>query len=168
MNRKILLIGIIALLFGGVIMGQPSRAAAQEVDYDCVVGFKAGVHYGPNSGLALDGLLALKYDEDGGVSGIYESLDGTTQYSLIGEVDGHSVSLAFDLGDDQYVFGVGTAWDDMRGENCGQVVGGPLVGPQESDMGDWQLVCLPFGVGTKFQVSVLIICQEIELEEDEE
>lgn len=155
-KTKLALFTVMVLLVGalGLLAIIPVAAQDQEqttMEFECGIGFQAGVYYGPSTGLFLDGQLVFNLLDDGGIEGYYVSLDQTVAYEMSGQVNGRAVNLMFDLGDGKYVYGVGTAKDRFDGGNCGTQLGGPLVGSEPGDMGDWetvQLVCNPLIIST--------------------
>ena len=133
MKAKIyLLIGLVVLLFG--IQSLPTFA--QEALH-CEFEFDATVHQGPSAGLALIGILQFDLDTTGGLTGTFALEDGS-EALVAGQVNGRAVNLIFDLGDQRYIYGVGTSLYNVRDEDCGGELGGPLVGPEPGDSGDWR------------------------------
>ena len=102
----------------------------------CEVNFEATVRQGPSSGVALAGILDFKVDASGDLGGKLRGPDGS-EIPAAGQVDGRAIHLVFDLGDEQTVFGVGAARGEITNDTCGLALGGPFVGPQPGDMGDW-------------------------------
>ncbi len=168
MKKLLVVLAILAVLVtsAAVVSAQAATPQAQGQPYDCGMGFKASVNYGPDTGLTLDGQLGLNFDANGGVTGMYMSKDGKTQYPIAGQVTGRAINLAFNIGKNKFVYGVGTAWEDIMAGNCGTALGGPLVGPKVGDMGDWETICLPLGVGTIFEVKRVVVCTEINTDDD--
>lgn len=90
---------------------------------------------GPDTGLSLDGLLALGLSPAGAVDhGQLVKADGTT-VPVVGQVTGRAVNLLFTLGRGKTIYRVGTAQHPLAG--CQP---GTLVGPAAGDSGDWALV----------------------------
>jgi len=76
---------------------------------------------------------------EGSLSGSLRPDDGGTEISVAGQNTGRAMNLAFDLGNgqdaDRYMFGVGTAWQNVT--ECNSPMGGPLVGPLPGNSDDW-------------------------------
>lgn len=102
----------------------------------CLVDFEATVRQGPSNGVALKGVFDFKVDEDGT---LYGQLMQENQEEILaaGQVIGRAIHLVFALGEDQTVFGVGTAKARITNDTCGLALGGPFVGPAPGDAGDW-------------------------------
>ena len=119
---------------------------------------------GPSAPLSLAGALTLQIDPSGSVTGQLTSdvvsADGAdvsavlpaAPIPVVGQINGRSVNLVFELAEDKHVFGSGSSTTDLSG--CeGPIdgsVGGAAVGPEEGDRGDWLgkycvLVPNPFG-----------------------
>lgn len=102
----------------------------------CLIDFEATVRQGPSSGVALLGVFDFKVDEEGVLYGkLMQEAGG--EILAAGQVVGRAVHLVFDLGEDQTVFGVGTAKVRITNDTCGLELGGPFVGPAPGDAGDW-------------------------------
>jgi hypothetical protein len=54
----------------------------------------------------------------------------------VGQATGRAINLALHAGEEQYIFGVGTGISNI-GDCGGGPWGGPFVGPQSGDSGDW-------------------------------
>lgn len=102
----------------------------------CLIDFVATVRQGPSSGVTLQGVFDFKVDEEGTLYGKLMQADGGELLGA-GQVIGRAIHLVFDLGDQQLVFGVGTAQAKITNDTCGLALGGPFVGPVEGDAGDW-------------------------------
>ncbi|HMN30029.1 MAG TPA: hypothetical protein PKE45_17890, partial [Caldilineaceae bacterium] len=102
----------------------------------CLIDFEATVRQGPSSGVALRGIFDFKVDEAGV---LYDKLMQEDHGEILaaGQVNGRAINLIFDLGDEQLLFGVGTAQARIANDTCGLVLGGPFVGPAPGDNGDW-------------------------------
>ena len=96
--------------------------------------FEAAVRQGPSAGLALSGQLVVRVDPSGQARAVLTLRDGTT-LPATGYVNGQAINLIFVVRQDTYLFGVGTAQRDFR--DCAGVWGGPFVGPELGDIGDW-------------------------------
>jgi hypothetical protein len=113
---------------------------AQDDTIACSMEFEATVYHGPSEGLSVLGTLEMEIDETGSLTGTMTSEDGSLVLPVVGQANGRAVNMAFNLGEGVYIFGIGTAVNDTAGEDCGGVLGGPLVGPNPGDSGDW-LIC---------------------------
>lgn len=102
----------------------------------CMIDFEATVRQGPSSGVALRGIFDFKVDEAGVLYGKLMQAD-QSEIQAAGQVNGRAVNLVFELGEDQLVFGVGTAKVRITNDTCGLALGGPFVGPAPGDAGDW-------------------------------
>ncbi len=102
----------------------------------CSLPFEATVYSGTETGLSLVGTLALSVDDSGSAAGTMTT-DSGSDYPVVGQINGRALNLAFDLGDEVYIFGVGTSFEDMGAGNCGKALGGPFVGPAPDDTGTW-------------------------------
>jgi hypothetical protein len=129
--RIYLFVSLFVLLFSA-----QSLPAFAQSDLHCEFAFEATVYEGPSAGLALVGSLQFDLDPDGGLTGVFALEDGS-EALVAGQVAGRAVNLIFDLGDERYIYGVGTALYNVRDEDCGGALGGPLVGPEPGDSGDW-------------------------------
>jgi hypothetical protein len=131
----------------------PSAAAAQEgTDQTCILPFEATVRQGPSAGQDFSGTLAIKIGASGEIETGVLVHDGTG-IPVVGQITGRAVNLLLTTGDGQYVFGVGTSEADLR-LACPEIMaagiyaesgamGGPFVGPQPLDAGDWLICCCP-------------------------
>jgi hypothetical protein len=102
----------------------------------CLIEFEATVRQGPSTGVALIGTFDFEVDEEGVLYGKLLQASGG-EILAAGQVIGRAIHLVFDLGEDQTVFGVGTAKTRITNETCGLALGGPFVGPAAGDAGDW-------------------------------
>jgi hypothetical protein len=96
--------------------------------------FEAMVRQGPSAGLALVGQLVVRAEPSGRATAVLTLRDETT-VPATGHVNGQAIYLVFVVRQDTYLFGVGTARRDFR--ECAGVWGGPFVGPELGDIGDW-------------------------------
>ena len=100
-------------------------------------GFDATVRQGPSAGTEVSGDLTIEISADGTLSGDLKPASGGADITVTGQATGRAINLAFDLGKisgvEQYLFGVGT----VAGDICDSPTGGPFVGPQPGDSGDW-------------------------------
>ncbi len=106
----------------------------------CNVPFEATVRQGPSSGTDLKGTLQVTIDDTGALTGNVV-IDAETSFPVYGQVNGRAINMALDMSTAKnpgvYVFGVGTAIDPIQSDTCGTALGGPFVGPQPADSGDW-------------------------------
>lgn len=102
----------------------------------CVVHFEATVRQGPSAGVELIGMFDFKVGPTGVLHG--KLLQGDqSELQVAGQVVGRAVNLVFILAEGKYIFGVGTALNQIKNYGCGGVLGGPFVGPEPGDAGDW-------------------------------
>ena len=143
MTKKIILL-LVVLVSGATLFSLASTSvlqAQQNNAVSCSLLFVATVHQGPSTGTKLDGTLDFTVDAAGALSG---KVTQTNPPEITGEgqVTGRAINLILNLGMNgsglgQYVFGVGTALDPIQSKTCGNLLGGPFVGPQPGDSGDW-------------------------------
>ncbi len=131
-TRQWLLLWLVMLVFSLSACLVPVPVASPTAT--CVVAFEATVQQGPDTGLALIGDLTLTTDATGAVTGTLVQADGT-EVNATGQVNGRAIHLVFALGNDQYVFGVGSLQYPFQ--ECRGAIGGPFTGPQPGDSGDW-------------------------------
>jgi hypothetical protein len=128
------------------------RAGAQDATA-CEVPLELAVRQGPNAGVAWRGTLRLSQDGDGALSGVYvarrdeagsematatpegDPTEGTIELPVVGQATGRAINLMITVADGQYVFGVGTLENPL--DQCAGEMGGPFVGPEAGDTGDW-------------------------------
>jgi hypothetical protein len=96
--------------------------------------FEGTVYRGPSEGFTLMGDLELQIESSGSVSGVLANREGS-EVNVVGQANGRAINLVFNLANGQRVFAVGSLEKDIR--DCQGVAGGPLVGPQPGDSGDW-------------------------------
>ncbi len=118
----------------------PAALRAQDGTTSCSVSFKANVRSGPSSGTTLDGQLNISIDASGVITGNVVQ-EGKDDIPVVGQVTGRAINMALDLSTAEnpalFVFGVGTSLDPIQSDSCGTALGGPFVGPGDSDSGDW-------------------------------
>ncbi|MBX3083685.1 MAG: hypothetical protein KF716_18775 [Anaerolineae bacterium] len=131
-NRGYLIAVLVALLTVVAIHQTLVSRAADEVT--CTINFEATVHTGTSTGLAMKGELVLSLDPTGSATGVLTQTDGTA-IKAVGQVNGHAINLTLELGQDMYIFGVGTLTNSIS--ECMGQVGGPFAGPKAGDLGDW-------------------------------
>jgi hypothetical protein len=110
----------------------------------CLVDFEAAVRQGPSTGITLQGVLDFKVNELGTLHGMLLQAD-QSQILVAGQVEGRAIHLVFVVGEQKFVFGVGTTLNQIKNDECGVALGGPFVGPEPGDSGDW----LGFGRGAE-------------------
>jgi hypothetical protein len=113
-----------------------SQGSGQPGPVHCLVDFEATVRQGPSSGVALLGVFDFRVDEAGVLYGKLMQENGG-EILAAGQVNGRAIHLVFELGEEQLVFGVGTAKVRITNDTCGLALGGPFVGPAPGDSGDW-------------------------------
>ena len=96
--------------------------------------FEATVRQGPSAGLSFIGQLVVRVEPSGQARAVLTLRDGAT-LAATGHVSGQALNLIFVVRPDTYLFGVGTAQRDFQ--ECAGIWGGPFVGPEQGDMGDW-------------------------------
>lgn len=142
MRSKVLLIAMALVLVAGAATFQFTQrtSASPSSAQECVFGyFEATVRQGPSMGTQLEGELHLGIDDSGGLIGSFLANDGTSM-DVVGQANGRAINLAIAAGTDEngeaaWIFGVGTLINNIS--ECAGVVGGPFVGPQAGDTGDW-------------------------------
>lgn len=127
---------MLVMSVAGIVSAQDATPEATEAAPGCSIPFEAEVYQGPDAKLALHGTLSLSLDETGAATGKLTT-DDNTEYPVVGQVIGRAINLAFDLGDEVYIFGVGTSFEPVAAGNCGKSLGGPFVGPAPDDTGTW-------------------------------
>jgi hypothetical protein len=147
-NRRSLVKQGGALALGAGLLGlSGSKAMAQEAtpeipaDAPVVLPFDVAIRQGPNAGTELLGYLALITDETGSTAGAFITEDEQT-LAVVGQITGRAVNLMFTPAEGQPIFGVGTSAVDLVTSHGAvyTAVGGPLVGPEAGDNGDWAVV----------------------------
>ena len=114
---------------------QPHAAPLKPAEHIACGGrFEATVRQGPSAGLSLVGQLMLRVEPSGRASAVLTLRDGS-EIKATGNVNGQAINLIFVVRPDTYVFGVGTSQHDFHA--CAGVWGGPFVGPELGDIGDW-------------------------------
>jgi hypothetical protein len=96
--------------------------------------FEATVRQGPSVGLSLVGQLEVRVEPSGQARAVLTLRNGAT-LPATGHVNGQAMNLIFVVCQDTYLFGVGTSQRDFR--ECAGIWGGPFVGPEQGDIGDW-------------------------------
>jgi hypothetical protein len=135
----------------GAHEGDHREVAASQATRTCSTAFEVTIYEGPSAPLMLAGGLTLQIEPSGSFSGaLTRAVPNADELEtlgvlpagdipVVGQVNGHAINLLFDLGEGQYVFGVGTAQSDLNtcdGDIPGRI-GGPAVGPGPGDRGDW-------------------------------
>jgi hypothetical protein len=126
----LVLLGTLLALF--LAACQPGIVPVATVN--CTSDFEATVHQGPNQGLALIGKLTFNLDSTGDLRGWLQTDDGQ-ELKAVGQAQGRAISLMFNAGSQQYIFGTGTGEYPIH--NCSGVWGGGFTGPTLGDSGDW-------------------------------
>ena len=124
-----IMVGLIVLA-----LGLTACAGSTASTIACSGDFEATVHQGKNAGLSLVGKLSLQIQPSGSISGALAT-DDNLNVLVTGYAINQALNMVFDLGNGQYIFGVGSAQNDIRA--CKGVAGGPFTGPEPGDSGDW-------------------------------
>ena len=133
MNTRGIFLMLVALIAVGLLIA--SRGGAVDDATTCRGAFEATMHRGSSMGLALGGEYVMNVEGSGAVVGAL-TLESGDIVPFVGQAQGRAISLAFDLGDEREVFGVGAAEQPLR-EECGGEFGGPFTGPESGALGDW-------------------------------
>jgi hypothetical protein len=141
--------GIAAALVAGVTRQTAAAApqhtqAAQELsdllDDTCLRLFEVSVRQGPNEGQEYLGVLALRVADGGAIEEGYFATSDGDDFPIVGQATGRSIGLLITLAEGQTVYGVGVGEHEVGA--CAGQMGGPLVGPEPGDMGDWAVIDL--------------------------
>jgi len=149
--------GLLAGLSGA--LGRERMAAGAPVLQDesavsCQLEIVASIRLGPSAGVIIDGnvpgelsgKLTFDIGADGAIdSGRFRSKGGA-ELPVVGQVDGRSLNLRVDVGDDQTLIFVGTA--AQRLDRCRGDIDGLLTGPRVGDLGDWHATATARGGGS--------------------
>lgn len=111
---------------------QPGLAPTAAVT--CLSQFEATVHHGPNAGLAVNGKLLFTLDHAGALTGGIAAVDGS-EIPVVGQANGRAVNLSLTVGEQKFLFGVGSAENPIN--TCTGYWGGGFTGPEAGDSGDW-------------------------------
>jgi hypothetical protein len=142
-------VGAATALVAAPVLAQDATPATGGADV-CLVPFEATVRSGPDAGTAYAGALALAATADGSVRGLLvptataagTPVAGKPQgIRVVGQTQGRAINLLFVVGDGQELYGVGTMEHDLA--TCDGAMGGPFVGPQPGDAGDWGVQQIP-------------------------
>jgi hypothetical protein len=142
----------IRFLFALMGIGLLSFMQAQNT-HTCSSVFEFSVSSGPSAPLTLAGILTMNFDASGAFTGTLEGYEGPlvingtirlpNSLPVIGQANGHAITMLIKLSDKQTVFGSGAAEADFS--TCDGTIlgamGGPAVGPQVGDSGDWLRRC---------------------------
>jgi hypothetical protein len=101
------------------------------------MGLDATIYQGPSTGLTMIGDLQFDVESDGSLSGRF-ILDDGGEVPLAGQVNGRAINLILTVAEGKYIYGVGTALNDIISDECGTAMGGPFVGPEAGDSGEWE------------------------------
>jgi len=86
-------------------------------------------------------MLELKISDDGTIEeGYFATADGD-DFPVVGQATGRSIGLLITLADGESFYGVGVGEEEITA--CAGAMGGPLVGPEPDDLGDWAVLDLP-------------------------
>jgi hypothetical protein len=139
MKTKLSILSLITLLTLLVVwQGLSVISAAQGTAFHCDMGLEATIYQGPSAGLAMLGDLQFDVEDDGSLIGSYILEDGSASFPIAGQVNGRAINLIITVAEGQYIYGVGTALNDIISEDCGTAMGGPFVGPEAGDSGQWE------------------------------
>ena len=144
MDTKGIFLILMALVAIGVLVASRS-SSADDAATTCHGTFEATVYRESSAGLALGGEYVMTVEESGAVVGAL-TLESGDIVQFVGQAQGRAISLAFDLGDEREVFGVGAAEQPLH-EECGGEFGGPFTGPQSGSLGDWRATSSGDGEG---------------------
>jgi hypothetical protein len=126
----------------------PATAASLSAQ-SCRAAFEVSLEEGPSAPLTVAGFLNIQIEPDGSFTGTLSREDASLVVSgkadfgkslnVVGQANGRSISMVVDLGNGQHIFGVGASQNDLAACNgdFDGVMGGPAVGPQPGDHGDW-------------------------------
>lgn len=131
-RRSFVLLCVMFISLSGTLSCQPILLPVSPTS--CVLDFEATVHQGPSTGLSLNGELTLEIEQSGSIRGQLTTMDNL-EIRITGQAIGQSLDLLFYVDKDTYIFGTGVA--EMAVHHCWGVFGGPFVGPQPGDNGDW-------------------------------
>jgi len=134
MNTRGIFLILVALV--AVVMLVASRGSAHDAATTCRGTFEATVNRESSAGLALGGEYVMTVEGSGAVVGAL-TLESGDIVPFVGQAQGRAISLAFDLGEEREVFGVGAAEQPLH-EECEGEFGGPFTGPQSGSLGDWR------------------------------
>ena len=144
MKTHIIFVAILLVTLVGA--GQFSTSAQTTIE--CAGPFEASIYQGPDADTSFHGTLALTIEESGSTTGTFTLGDGTA-VNVTGQIMGRAVSLVFDMGNDDFIFGTGASLNSFDG--CNTYAGGPLVGPSGGSSGDWALGLGDYEVKVKQQ-----------------
>jgi len=131
-------VAVVGLIWSIVLTRSPALAGGRQGHHGavhCQFSFHARVYQGPDTGLELAGDLTLTIDPSGSHRGVLTQPDGSG-VSVVGQVTGQSLTVLFDLGDNRFISGLGTADSDIRACSFTTLLG-PFVGPDPADSGTW-------------------------------
>jgi hypothetical protein len=126
---------LIATLLGLVACTRPDDSSAlPPASMQKVFQVQGRIQQGPDAGLNLSGDLRPTLTTSKRLQGTLIRESGSP-ITVTGQIDGLAIHLAFDLGNNAAVLGVGTLQHDLN--NAEGTTGGLLTGPQAGDSGDW-------------------------------
>ncbi len=115
---------------------EPTPVSLDAPDGECVMPFEVAVREGPNAESEYRGLLYVTLDDEGAAAGRLEITGGAIA-EVTGQITNQAVALRFELPDGAVLYGTGVA----NGDPSTCVIydmGGPVVGPDAGDLGDWK------------------------------
>ena len=125
---------LIAVLMLSACQSPPAAPPTPREATACGGRFEAKVRQGPSAGLAFVGQLVVRVEPSGQAKAVLTLRDGAA-LPATGRVNGQAMNLIFVVRPDTYLFGVGTSQRDFH--ECAGIWGGPFVGPEQGDIGDW-------------------------------
>ena len=138
MKTKLGLLGLTVMFTLLVVwQGLSVISAAQVTVFHCDMGLDATIYQGPSAGLKMIGDLQFDVDDDGSLIGRF-ILEGGGEVPVAGQVNGRAINLIITAAEGKYIYGVGTALNDITSDDCGTAMGGPFVGPEAGDSGEWE------------------------------
>ena len=139
MKTKISILTLTAMLTLLVVwQGLSVISAAQDTIFHCDMGLDATIYQGPSTGLTMIGDLQFDVDGDGSLTGRFILNEGGGEVPIAGQVNGRAINLIITVAEGKYIYGVGTALNDITSDDCGTAMGGPFVGPEAGDSGEWE------------------------------
>jgi hypothetical protein len=151
---KHIAIGLIALIMCSLLLAPWHVSRADHLANRVLRGgFDVIIYEGPSAQIApvlLAGVLTVKVDPSGGFTGALTPFSGQSSVAfgglavsdphsvpVAGQITGRAYSMVMDLGNGKHIFGTGAALNDLSRELNVGLVGGPAVGPETGDRGDW-------------------------------
>lgn len=134
-------VGITGLGLIIVVVTSVSLLIAQEVMAKrnivvvCRTGITAGLTGGPHAPLDLSGNVELFVKEDLSFTGVLTLRNGGSKINIKGQGAGRGIDLVFEPTNGKQLFAHGVLENSIW--ECKGNAGGPLVGPDYGDQGDW-------------------------------